>query len=185
VVADPALGNLVSYNQTTSASGAWWGWYDPWSYGYYGSYYGYWGYDDVQAWAGWNPGLSSVELASFTDPTNEPASAYTAVIAWGDSSTSTGLVIGSGGSYQVIGSHSYGTEGTYDFRVRPVHTCCPSEVVRVQGGISAPGCPPMATEWGLGSMEAFRQPPRWCDEPAPDQAAHPGRASAIWLATTG
>src|SRR5262249_40387615 len=101
-------------NQTTSATGAWWWWGYPWYYGYY---YGYWGYDDAHSWYGWSPGLHDVRLATFSDPTNEPPSAYTATIEWGDSSTSSGQVLGSKGNYWVIGSHSYSTQGTYNFRV--------------------------------------------------------------------
>lgn len=54
-------------------------------------------------------------LATFADTTyaaNLPAD-FTASIAWGDSTTSTGTVTGSAGSFTVTGSHAYAEEGTY------------------------------------------------------------------------
>jgi hypothetical protein len=52
--------------------------------------------------------------ASFTDSNpNDDASSYTAVINWGDgSSTTTGTVTGSGGKFVVSGAHTYASVGT-------------------------------------------------------------------------
>ncbi|HVX13772.1 MAG TPA: DUF4214 domain-containing protein [Pirellulales bacterium] len=52
--------------------------------------------------------LTNVPVATFTDGTgSEPASNFKAAIVWGDGATSTGTVIESGGSYIVVGSHTY------------------------------------------------------------------------------
>jgi hypothetical protein len=65
--------------------------------------------------------ISAVEGAAFTgnvatvsDPdTASTAAEYTATIDWGDASTSTGTVSGSGGSFTVAGTHTYLDEGSY------------------------------------------------------------------------
>ncbi len=59
-------------------------------------------------------------VADFTDAntaTSSPAD-FTATINWGDGTTATsGTVTGSGGSYQVTGSHSYAGTGYYTVKV--------------------------------------------------------------------
>ncbi len=53
-------------------------------------------------------------VATFTDPdTAATAGEYSATIDWGDGSTSTGTVSGSGGSFTVTGSHTYAEEGSH------------------------------------------------------------------------
>ncbi len=54
-------------------------------------------------------------VASFVDGTlSATASDFTATIYWGDGSTSTGTITGSaGGPFDVSGSHTYSTAGTY------------------------------------------------------------------------
>jgi hypothetical protein len=56
-----------------------------------------------------NP-LTGVTVATFTQPGAQPASAFTATIDWGDGTSSAGVVAG-GGSYAVLGSHTYADEG--------------------------------------------------------------------------
>lgn len=46
-----------------------------------------------------------------------PLSDFTATIDWGDSSTSSGTVSGSGGDYTVAGAHTYASTGYYDVTV--------------------------------------------------------------------
>jgi hypothetical protein len=46
-----------------------------------------------------------------------PLSDFTATIDWGDSSTSSGAVGGSGGDYTVTGAHTYASTGYYDVSV--------------------------------------------------------------------
>lgn len=46
-----------------------------------------------------------------------PLSDFTATIDWGDSSTSSGAVSGSGGDYTVAGTHTYASTGYYDVSV--------------------------------------------------------------------
>ncbi|HWB13519.1 MAG TPA: DUF4214 domain-containing protein [Pirellulales bacterium] len=53
-------------------------------------------------------------VATFTNTTNPtaPASDFTATIDWGDGTTGTGTVSGTGGAFTVTGSHVYAEEGT-------------------------------------------------------------------------
>jgi hypothetical protein len=56
--------------------------------------------------------LSNVTVATFTDSnTATPAGEFTAMIDWGDGTTSTGTVSGSGGSFSVTDSHTYAQNG--------------------------------------------------------------------------
>jgi hypothetical protein len=57
-------------------------------------------------------------VATFNDPdTSATASEYSATIEWGDSTSSTGTVSGSGGSFAVSGEHTYAEEGSYTVKV--------------------------------------------------------------------
>jgi hypothetical protein len=58
-------------------------------------------------------------VATFTtaDKTDS-AAAFTAVITWGDGSTSTGVITASGGSFTVCGSHTYSAAGSYAVSVQ-------------------------------------------------------------------
>jgi hypothetical protein len=57
-------------------------------------------------------------VATFTDPdTSATASEYSAAIDWGDGSTSTGTISGSGGSFTVTGGHTYAEEGSFTVKV--------------------------------------------------------------------
>src|SRR5262249_25154548 len=52
-------------------------------------------------------------VATFTTPDHsDSAAAFTAVITWGDGSTSTGRIHGSNGSFTVSGSHTYAAAGS-------------------------------------------------------------------------
>jgi hypothetical protein len=62
--------------------------------------------------------LGPVVLASFTDPnTAGSASAYAAAVEWGDGGYEVLAVSGSGGAYQVQGSHTYAAPGQYTARL--------------------------------------------------------------------
>jgi hypothetical protein len=51
---------------------------------------------------------SNLTVASFTDSdTSLPASSFTATINWGDGTQSSGTVVGSNGTFQVQGTHTY------------------------------------------------------------------------------
>jgi hypothetical protein len=61
-------------------------------------------------------------VATFTTPDKiDSAAAFTAVITWGDGSTSNGVVTGSNGSFTVSGSHTYAAAGTPTFSVLITH----------------------------------------------------------------
>jgi hypothetical protein len=58
-------------------------------------------------------------VATFTTPDRiDSAAAFTAVITWGDGSTSTGVVTGGNGSFTVCGSHTYAAAGSYAVSVQ-------------------------------------------------------------------
>jgi hypothetical protein len=58
-------------------------------------------------------------VATFTTSDQlDAAAAYTAVITWGDGSTSSGIVSGGNGSFTVSGSHTYAAAGRYAVSVQ-------------------------------------------------------------------
>ena len=60
-------------------------------------------------------------VANFTDPnTGGSAGEFTATINWGDGTSSSGTVSGSGGSYSVKGSHTYTGTGKFTVKVHVV-----------------------------------------------------------------
>jgi hypothetical protein len=57
----------------------------------------------------------TVTTGTFTDPgSTDPATSFSASIAWGDGTTTPGTVNGAAGAYFVTGSHLYGDEGTHN-----------------------------------------------------------------------
>jgi PKD repeat protein len=61
---------------------------------------------------------ASHTVATFTDANpGGTVSDFTATINWGDGSTSSGTVSGSGGNFTVTGTHAYAEEGTYTVTV--------------------------------------------------------------------
>jgi hypothetical protein len=66
-----------------------------------------------------SPMAFSGTVASLTDAnTGGSASDFTAKIEWGDGTSSSGTVSGSGGSYSVSGSHTYATTGPFEVSVK-------------------------------------------------------------------
>jgi hypothetical protein len=62
--------------------------------------------------------LTGVPVADFTHGTGtEPAGDFSAAIDWGDGTTSPGMVVLSGGTYRVLGSHTYGGAGHFTVTV--------------------------------------------------------------------
>ena len=58
-------------------------------------------------------------VATFTTPdTVDSAAAFTAVITWGDGSTSAGVVTGGNGSFIASGTHTYAAAGSYAVSVQ-------------------------------------------------------------------
>src|SRR5262249_44128188 len=61
-----------------------------------------------------NQALTNVVVATFTDTfTGNTPSDFTSSIDWGDGTTSTGVISGTGGSFTVTGSHTYATAGQF------------------------------------------------------------------------
>jgi PKD domain len=57
-------------------------------------------------------------VATFKDPdTSATAAEYSASVKWGDGTTSTGTITGSGGNFSVSGTHTYAEEGSYTISV--------------------------------------------------------------------
>lgn len=57
-------------------------------------------------------------VATFKDPdTSAKASEYSASINWGDGSTSTGTITGTGGKFTVSGTHTYKQQGSHTVKV--------------------------------------------------------------------
>jgi hypothetical protein len=57
--------------------------------------------------------LYQVVLATFTDHyLNSPPDDFTATVNWGDGTNGVGIVSGSGGTFSVLGTHTYSTPGT-------------------------------------------------------------------------
>ena len=68
--------------------------------------------------SGTEPASVSGTLATFTDPDLfATAGEYSALINWGDSSTSPGTITGGGGAFTVTGGHTYAEEGNYTITV--------------------------------------------------------------------
>jgi len=63
---------------------------------------------------------TNVSFGFSDDNTGAPASDFTATIDWGDTSSSTGVIGGSGGSYTAGGSHTYAADGPYTITVTVV-----------------------------------------------------------------
>src|SRR5581483_3127888 len=60
----------------------------------------------------------SGEVATFTElDDSDPSSEFTAIINWGDGTSGSATVMGSGGLFHVLGSHSYSTSATYPIQV--------------------------------------------------------------------
>ncbi|MCY2953695.1 MAG: proprotein convertase P-domain-containing protein [Planctomycetota bacterium] len=75
-------------------------------------------------------GAASTEqtVATFTDPAGaEGLSDYSAVIDWGDGSTSAGVItVNAGSLFAVKGSHTYSEEGTYPISTTISHDAAPT-----------------------------------------------------------
>jgi len=77
-------------------------------------------------------------LASFTDSnTADAASNFSATIAWGDGTTSTGTVSGSNGSFTVTGTgHAYADEGSFATKIT-VLSAADGVATVLTGGVTA------------------------------------------------
>jgi hypothetical protein len=78
-------------------------------------------------------------VASFTDAnTADTASAFTATIAWGDGTASTGVVTGSNGAFSIAGAsgHVYAAEGSYTATTTVTHTADSAQLV-LTGAVTA------------------------------------------------
>lgn len=104
-------------------------------------------------------------VATFTDPdsTAKPGD-YSATISWGDGTTSTGTIRGSGGSFSVSGTHTYAEEGTYKATVKitdvdnPSNSATANSTGRVaDAGLSAACAAPATTSPAYGGPVASFQ----------------------------
>jgi phospholipase C len=116
------------------------------------------------------------KVASFLDPgTDDTANDYTAVIRWGDGSTSTAsgaagtITADPGGGFDVVGSHTYASDGTYAVAVSVTdaggsHTRALSTAevsgVAVSFAVSAPSATTAGTSFNftVTALDADNQP---------------------------
>ena len=83
-------------------------------------------------------------VATISDPnTSAGASAYTTMINWGDGNSSAGTISGSGGSFNVTGSHTYTAVGTHPISVTitSVGTTLGSATVADSATVAPPTAP--------------------------------------------
>jgi hypothetical protein len=81
-------------------------------------------------------------VANFTTADKiDGAGAFTAVITWGDGSTSSGAISGSSGSFSVSGSHTYAAAGNLFVSVQITHTlgCTTSATTSATATVSSLG----------------------------------------------
>jgi hypothetical protein len=71
--------------------------------------------------------LSGATIATFQDlDTTAPTSNFTTTIDWGDGTTTAGVVTGGVGSFNVTGSHTYSTVGTFTANVTITELTAPN-----------------------------------------------------------
>jgi len=111
----------------------------------------------VQAVAGVASRMQTV--ATFTDPADpEPVSDYSATIAWGDSSSSAGLISGPvNGVFTVQGSHNYAQPGNFTVTVTIMHDTAPDAMTTSTANVS-----PLALHFSVAGF------------PSPTVAGDPG-----------
>jgi hypothetical protein len=83
--------------------------------------------------------LTNVAVATFTDPNGEYTSDYSATIAWGDGTQTTGVITGPNGSgvYTVSGSHTYTQAGAVTLSVTIVDNYASGNLTVAASGISS------------------------------------------------
>ena len=116
---------------------------------------------------------------TFTDPGNTFDEPYTAVVNWGDNTTSTAVVSGSGNpfSYSFSGSHTYAQPGSFDVTVSVTDTdgatgtsaATVVNVADVAPTVSTPTVAPTSTNEGSATSFSvngtFTDPGNTFDEP--------------------
>jgi YVTN family beta-propeller protein len=91
----------------------------------------------VSATEGANSGSQTV--ATFTDPGGaEALTDYSAIIAWGDNTTSAGTINYSNGVFTVSGSHQYAEEGSYAIAVTIHHDSAPDATAKSTASVADP-----------------------------------------------
>jgi hypothetical protein len=84
----------------------------------------------------------SGQVASFTDPnSSDNANAFSATINWGDGGASPGTITGGNGSFNVAGSHTYASGGSYTITVTISRNGANSAVVTVSAVITSAPTP--------------------------------------------
>src|SRR5712691_10566353 len=77
---------------------------------------------------------SNTDVARFTvNNSTDTASAFTATIDWGDGVTTTGTVVGSNGSFTVLGGHTYADDDFVSPVVTVTRTTDSSQLVLLGG----------------------------------------------------
>ena len=86
--------------------------------------------------------LSNFTVATFTHASGvELASAFNAIIDWGDGKTSTGTITQSGTTYSVLGSHRYKKSGSYTITTTVTEVGNATQLLLAKIGDEVPGLP--------------------------------------------
>ena len=95
--------------------------------------------------------LNNVAVATFSDPNGENTGEYSATIAWGDGTKTTGVITGPNGSglYTVSGSHTYTQAGSVTLAVTIVDNYASGNLTVAGSGVSS--SPTTFTLSGAGS----------------------------------
>jgi hypothetical protein len=106
----------------------------------------------------------SGKVASFHDPdTSATAAEYSATIDWGDGTSSAGTISGSGGSFDVNGTHTYAEQGSYTVKVtitdvdNPANSATAMSTARVGDAALRSMCamPPVTAQAYTGPTATF------------------------------
>ncbi len=90
------------------------------------------------------PATITGTLTTFTDPqTTDTASQFSATVNWGDGTSTIGTITGGNGSFAVMGSHTYGTGGSFpvSIAIQQVGNSFNSAVANDTADMNAPPSP--------------------------------------------
>ncbi len=152
---------------------------------------------DADALAGTLASLAPTEAAAFSGPvavftdadTNNVSSDFTAVIDWGDGTTTADTSAGTvgGGLLTVTGSHTYGEEGTYTVRVTLADRqdgggTQATATATAQGGVVVGDAPLQATGINLSLTEStsFSGPVAHFTDADPNDSPGDYDATIVW-----
>lgn len=126
----------------------------------------------------------SGQVATFSDADNQPASAYSATINWGDGSSSSGTISQTApGQYSVSGQHTYAEDGSYPVSVQindsdGTSTSASSKASIADASISANGLGSSSSP--VTTTQKFAGPVAQLSDQNPDGTAADSMATIDW-----